>query len=150
MSPDVDTPAETVAAEAPGRADDDRRWALFHVVAVLGILVGAVLGILQVLDRPTIRLDGERVRREGLVSTVQVLATNTSDEEAYCVDIRITALDREGLDLQDVGAEAQRGDGRLEPRQTMNFVAVLDGLTAQDYAEKLDEFDAYVESSERC
>lgn len=147
MSPGADRDGMP-GVDAAEEADPRRR--LFYLVAVAGIVVGMTFGILEVLDRPVIELGEERVRRDGLVATVQVLATNTSDDTTYCVEVRIGALDREGLDLQDVPAEPQDGEGRMRPGRTINFTAVLDELDEQDYEEELDEFVAYVDERRQC
>lgn len=124
---------------------------VFYVVIIVGIVAGLGLGFREVADRPVVEVGKERVARDGLTARVQVLARNTSSSTAYCVEIRITVLDREGLDLQDeVVAEPTRGEGRLRPGQTVNFVAVFDDLDEQDWTEELDEFVAYVAEAEPC
>lgn len=135
-------------ADATEEADPRRR--LFYAAVVLGIVAGMTLGILEILDRPVIELGDERVRRDGLVATVQVLATNDSDDTTYCVEVRIAARDREGFDLQDVPAEPRDGEGRMRPGRTLNFTAVFDELDEQDYEEELDEFAAYVDERSEC
>jgi len=133
------------------RLDGRHRARLFHVVVGVGLVVGASATVAEIVNRPPVRLDDVRDAREGTVSRVQVLAKNYSEETTYCVEIRISALDGEGLDLQDeVVAEPRQGDGRIRPGQSVNFVAELDGISEQELREELDEFVAHVASRETC
>jgi hypothetical protein len=142
---DDDVPAPV---EEPPRRD---RWAVwFFTLIVVGIVTGVSLWIYEIVDKPAIRLEEERVSREGLVATVQVLATNYSKTYDYCVEISIAALSRGGFNTAEVEAEPTRDDGRITPGQSVNFVGVFEGLTEEDYRERVDEFQAFVEHSERC
>ena len=123
---------------------------LFGGFVALGATLGLVLGIVEVRAKPDVRLGDERVRIEGLVATVQVTARNDTDDETLCPVVRVAARDRDGLDLEDVAAEPDFGDGRLRPGASANFVAVLDGISAQDFEEQLDEFFAYVDDDRPC
>lgn len=135
----------------PAQLDERRRARLFHVVVGLGIVVAAVATVAEIVDRPPVRLDDVRDARDGDTSLVQVLAKNYSEATTYCVEIRIGALDSEGLDLQEeVVAEPRQGDGRIRPGQSVNFVAELDGISDQELREELDEFVAHVASQEPC
>jgi hypothetical protein len=122
----------------------------FFALIVLGLVAGVSLWIYEIVDQPAVRLDEERVSRDGLVSTVQVLATNYSSSHDYCVEIRIAALSRGGFDTAEVEAVPTRDDGRITPGQSVNFVGLFEGLTEEDYRERVDEFQAFVEQSERC
>lgn len=127
------------------------RSLLFHGFVATGILVGATATVIEIVDRPPVRLGSTRPSRDGGVSRVQVLAKNHSESVPYCVEIRIGAYDPDGLDLQDeVVAEPRQGDGRLRPGQSMNFVAYFEDISDQQFAEELDEFRAYVADREAC
>lgn len=126
------------------------RWpnTLFYALAVGGAAVALGLGIARVYDRPPVDIGPERVRREGLVATVQVTVKNRSDD-TLCPEIRIAARDREGLDLEEVVAQPD-GSGTLSPGQATTYVGVFRKLTARDYREELDEFAAYPFSTNPC
>jgi hypothetical protein len=142
---DDDVPAPV---EEPPRRD---RWAVwFFTLIVVGIVTGVSLWIYEIVDKPAIRLEEERVSREGLVASVQVLATNYSKTYDYCVEISIAALSRGGFNTAEVEAQPTRDQGRIAPGQSVNFVGVFEGLTEEDYRERVDEFQAFVEHSERC
>jgi hypothetical protein len=123
---------------------------LFGAFVAVGATLGLVLGIVEVRAKPDVRLGDERVRLDGLVATVQVTARNTTDDETFCPVVRVAARDRDGLDLDDVEARPDFGDGRLTPGTSANFVAVLDGISSQDFDEQLDEFFAYVDDDRPC
>ncbi len=123
---------------------------LFVGFVAIGAALGLVLGIVEVRAKPDIDLGDERVRIEGLVATVQVTARNDTDDETLCPIVRVAARDRDGLDLDDAEAVPDLGDGRLLPGASANFVAVLDGVSEQDFAEQLDEFVAYVDDDPPC
>jgi hypothetical protein len=142
---DDDVPA---TVEEPPRRE---RWAVwFFTLIVVGLVTGVSLWIYEIVDQPAVRLEDERVSREGLVATIQVLATNYSSTYDYCVEINIAALSRGGFNTAEVEAQPTRDDGRITPGQSVNFVAVFEGLTEEDYRERVDEFQAFVEHSERC
>ena len=123
---------------------------IFGGFVALGATLGLVLGIVEVQAKPDVRLGDERVRLEGLVATVQVTARNATGDETFCPVVRVAARDRDGLDLDDVEARPDFGDGRLTPGASANYVAVLDGISAQDFEEQLDEFFAYVDDDRPC
>ena len=123
---------------------------LFGAFVALGATLGLVLGIVEVRAEPDVELGDERVRIEGLVATVQVTARNQTDDETLCPLIYVAARDRDGLDLDEAEATSDLGDGRLPPGASANFVAVLDGVSAQDFDEQLDEFVAYVDDDRPC
>jgi hypothetical protein len=142
---DDDVPAPV---EEPPRRD---RWAVwFFTLIVVGIVTGVSLWIYEIVDKPAVRLEAERVSRDGLVATVQVLATNYSKTYDYCVEISIAALSRGGFNTAKVEAQPTRDEGRITPGQSVNFVGVFEGLTEEDFRERVDEFQAFVEHSERC
>ncbi len=148
-SPDT-VDAADAAATSDTRAPARRTSLVFHALVALGLVIGFAAWVYEIVDKPAVRLEDERVGRDGLVSTVQVLATNFSSEHDYCVEIRMTALSRGGFDIQEVPAEPTRGDGRITPGQSVNFIGTFDGLNEEDYRERLDEFQAFVDRSERC
>lgn len=126
------------------------RRALFGVLITAGFLVGLVLGLREVYDRPVLDVGEPRVRVEGLTATVQVTVRNTSEDVAYCPVVGVAALDRDGLDLAKAPAFVDLGDARLAPKASANFVGVLTGISQQDFEEQLSEYDAFVEQENPC
>ena len=80
----------------------------------------------------------------------QVLARNTSEDTTYCIEVTITATDRDGLSLSTAVAEPTTGDGTLGPGRTANFNASFDDLTQQEIDEELDSYYAFVTHQEDC
>ena len=126
------------------------RRVLFAMVVAGGFIVGLVLGLLQVYDRPVLDVGEPRVRVEGLTATVQVTVRNTSEEVAYCPAVGVAALDRDGLDLARTPAFPDLGDARLAPRASTNFVGVLTGITRRDFDEQLSDYAAFIEHENPC
>jgi hypothetical protein len=128
------------------------RWApVFWVVVFAGIVIAFGLGVREILDRPPVELSEVRVGdAAGGTTRVQVLARNTSSTTAYCVEVTITAVDGDGLTLAEAIAVANQGDGRLEPGDSVNMAAVLEGLTQQELDEELDEYLAFVTDRQEC
>jgi hypothetical protein len=148
----ADEPAHE-PADGPGTAvaDDDPWRKVFMVFVTVGIVVALVLGFREVIIEPVIRLDEVRSSERGVVpARAQVLARNSSGDTTYCIEVTITANDRDGQSLSTRTAEPTTGDGRLEPGRSANFVAVFDDLTDQELTEQLDGFHAFVASYERC
>lgn len=126
------------------------RRVLFGVLIAAGFVVGLVLGLQQVYDRPVLDVGEPRVRVEGLTATVQVTVRNTSEDVAYCPVVGVAALDRDGLDLAKAPASVDLGDARLAPKASANFVGVLTGISERDFAEQLSEYAAFVEHENPC
>ena len=126
------------------------RRVLFGVLIAAGFVVGLVLGLQQVYDRPVLDVGEPRVRVEGLTATVQVTVRNTSEDVAYCPVVGVAALDRDGLDLAKAPAFVDLGDARLAPKASANFVGVLTGISERDFAEQLSEYAAFVEHENPC
>lgn len=124
--------------------------AAFAAVVVVGSVLALVLGIREANEHPDIEVGDPRVRVEDLEATVQVTVRNATDDTTFCPEIAVAALDRDGLDLATATAEPDLGSGRLEPGDSANFVAVVTGISAQDFDEQLDEYDAYVETENPC
>lgn len=133
------------------KLDERRRTVLFHSVVAVGIVAGAAATIAEIVDRPVLEVGSIRDTRDGSTSRVQVIVKNTSSSTAYCVEVRMGALDGEGYDLQDeIVAEARQGDGRIRPGQSVNFVGALEDISDQEFREELDQFVAYVASETPC
>ncbi|MXY10375.1 MAG: hypothetical protein F4Z00_00315 [Acidimicrobiaceae bacterium] len=126
------------------------RRALFGVLITAGFLVGLVLGLRDVYDRPVLDVGEPRVRVEGLTATVQVTVRNTSEDIAYCPVVGVAALDRDGLDLAKAPTSVDLGDARLAPKASANFVGVLTGISQQDFDEQLSDYAAFVEQENPC
>jgi hypothetical protein len=138
---------ETLAVEA----EPDRWRRPFVVFVTAGILVASVLGIREVVREPVMQLDDVRGSERGVLPVqAQVLAVNTSDDTTYCVEITITASDRDGLSLEEQIAEPTTGGGELAPGRSANFVAVFDELSEQEIDEELDSYYAFVTGAEPC
>ncbi len=126
------------------------RRVVFGVLITAGFVVGLVLGLQQVYDRPVLDVGEPRVRVEGLTATVQVTVRNTSEDVASCPVVGVAALDRDGLDLAKAPASVDLGDARLAPKASANFVGVLTGISERDFAEQLSEYAAFVEHENPC
>ena len=126
------------------------RRALFGAMITVGLVVGLVLGLREVYDRPVLDVGEPRVRVEGLTATVQVTMRNTSETVAYCPAVGVAAIDRDGLDLATAPAFADLGDARLAPKASTNFVGLLTGISQQDFDEQLSEYAAFVEQENPC
>jgi hypothetical protein len=144
---------DDVAVPGPGAevVTADRWHRVFIVFVTVGIIVGAVLGIREIVTEPVIQLDDVRGSEEGVVPVkAQVLARNTSQDTTYCIEVTITATDRDGLTLATAVAQPTTGDGTLAPGRTANFTAELADLTQQEIDEELDSFYAFVTHQEVC
>ena len=150
-SPDLLEESARVAGRLLGPWWNERtRRVLFGVLITAGFVVGLVLGLQQVYDRPVLDVGEPRVRVEGLTATVQVTVRNTSEDVAYCPVVGVAALDRDGLDLAKAPAFVDLGDARLAPKASANFVGVLTGISERDFAEQLSEYAAFVEHENPC
>lgn len=129
--------------------DERSQSTAFFGVIVAGLVAALALGLSEARDRPAVEFGEERVRRDGLVATVQVNARNRTDE-VVCPEVRIAARDREGLDLEEVVARPQEGGPRIGPGSSQSYVGVFHNLSEDDYRERLDEFSAYVFDVEPC
>jgi hypothetical protein len=143
--------ADHDVAELAVEAEPDRwrRW--FLVFVTVGIVLALVLGFREVVVEPVIRLDDVRGSDRGVLPVqAQVLALNSSDDETFCVEVEITAADRDGRSLSTKLAEPTTGDGQLAPGRSANFVARFDELTQQEIDEELDGYYAFVASRTKC
>ena len=130
---------------------EDRWHRLFIAFVTVGIIVATVLGVREIINEPVIQLDAVRGSDEGVTPVeAQVLARNTSADTTYCIEVTITATDRDGLSLSTAVAEPTTGDGTLGPGRTANFNASFDDLTQQEIDEELDSYYAFVTHQEDC
>ena len=130
---------------------EDRWHRLFIAFVTVGIIVATVLGVREIINEPVIQLDAVRGSDEGVTPVeAQVLARNTSEDTTYCIEVTITATDRDGLSLASAVAEATTGDGTLGPGRSANFNATFNDLTQQEIDEKLDSYYAFVTHQETC
>ena len=130
---------------------EDRWHRAFIAFVTVGIIVATVLGFREIVNEPVIQLDDVRGSEEGVTPVeAQVLARNTSDDTTYCIEVTITATDRDGLSLASVVAQPTTGDGTLAPGRTANFNAEFDDLTQQEIDEELDTYYAFVTHQEVC
>jgi len=142
----------TVVEDGVAPAVSEDRWhRVFIVFVTVGIVLATVLGIREIVTEPVIQLDDVRGSEVGVMPpTAQVLARNTSDNTTYCIEVTITATDRDGLSLASAVAEATTGDGTLGPGRSANFNATFNDLTQQEIDEKLDSYYAFVTHQETC
>ena len=135
----------------PAARNDDRLHRAFILFVTIGIVVAAVLGIREVISEPVIQLDDVRGSDQDVMPLeAQVLARNTSEDTTYCIEVTVTATDRDGLSLATAVAEPTTGDGTLGPGRSANFNATFDDLTQQDIDEKLDSYYAFVTRQDPC
>jgi hypothetical protein len=135
----------------PAARNDDRWHRAFILFVTIGIVVAAVLGIREVISEPVIQLDDVRGSDQDVMPLeAQVLARNTSEDTTYCIEVTVTATDRDGLSLATAVAEPTTGDGTLGPGRSANFNATFDDLTQQDIDEKLDSYYAFVTRQDPC
>ncbi len=122
-----------------------------HRLRHRGIILASFLGIREVITEPIMQLDDVRGSDDDVLPRqAQVLARNTSDDTTFCVEITLTATDRDGLSLETVVAAPTTGDGSLGPGRSANFVAVFEDLTQQQIDEELDDFYGFVTHAEPC
>jgi len=129
----------------------DRFLVAFYALVVCGILFGFALGVHEVVSKDPVRLGDVRkgVNADG-TARAQVLATNYSNH-AYCVTVRITAVNKDGLTLATAIAKPLRGDdAKLAPGQSLNLAARLPDLTKTEIREKLSDYFAFVTERRRC
>jgi hypothetical protein len=130
---------------------EDRWHRLFIAFVTVGIIVATVLGVREIINEPVIQLDAVRGSEEGVTPVkAQVLARNTSEDTTYCIEVTITATDRDGLSLSTAVAEPTTGDGTLGPGRTANFNASFDDLTQREIDEELDSYYGFVTHQEEC
>ena len=132
-------------------AGEDRWHRVFIAFVTIGIIVATVLGLREVINTPVIQLDDVRGSDKQVTPhEAQVMARNTSKDTTYCIEVTITATDRDGLSLSTAVAEPTTGDGTLGPGRTANFNASFDDLTQQEIDEELDSYYAFVTHQEDC
>jgi hypothetical protein len=135
----------------PAARNDDRWHRAFILFVTIGIVVAAVLGIREVISEPVIQLDDVRGSDQDVMPLeAQVLARNTSEDTTYCIEVTVTATDRDGLSLATAVAAPTNGNGTLGPGRSANFNATFDELTQQDIDEKLDSYYAFVTRQDPC
>jgi hypothetical protein len=135
----------------PAARNDDRWHRAFILFVTIGIVVAAVLGIREVISEPVIQLDDVRGSDQDVMPLeAQVLARNTSEDTTYCIEVTVTATDRDGLSLATAVAAPTTGDGTLGPGRSANFNATFEDLTQQDIDEKLDSYYAFVTRQDPC
>jgi hypothetical protein len=138
-------------ARVRDHAGEDRWHRVFIAFVTVGIIVAAALGFREVISEPVIQLDDVRGSEADVPPLeAQVLARNTSTDTTYCIEVTITATDRDGLSLATALAAPTTGDGTLEPGRSANFNATFDDLTQQEIDEELDSYFAFVTGQDPC
>ena len=135
----------------PAGVGEDRWHRAFIAFVTIGIVVASVLGIREVLSEPVIQLDDVRGSEDDVIPPqAQVLARNTSEDTTYCVEVTISATDRDGLSLASAVASPTTGDGALQPGRSANFSAEFTDLTQEEIDEELDSYFAFVTRQDTC
>jgi hypothetical protein len=131
---------------------EDRWRTAFYALITFGILLGFGLGVREVVHRDPVRLGTVREgTNEDGTPRAQVLAKNYSSHTTYCVIVRITAADRDGLTLATAIAAPLRGEvAKLQPGESLNLAARLPDLTAEEIDQKLSDYFAFVIERQRC
>lgn len=126
------------------------RTILFYAWCVVGGTIALVLAVQEARERDILEIVGDvREERTSEGSFVTVDVRNRA-AVAQCPEIRIVARDNETRDLAEVVARPASDDVRLEPGAVSTFEGLIDGLSAEDYDEKLREFSAYVYETGPC
>lgn len=123
---------------------------LFYGWCIAGATTALVLAVQEAREKDIIEIVGdvgEERTRDGSFVTVDVRNRGAT---AQCPEIRIVARDNESRDLGEVVARPTTDDDRLEPGGLTTFEGLVQGLSAEDYDEKLREFDAYVYETRPC
>jgi hypothetical protein len=121
----------------------------FYAVCLGGALVACGLAISEATQDEPVTVGDVRHTRAGLVATVEAPVTNSSDVRR-CPEVRAAARDTEARDLAEATARPLTGGPELAPGQTVTYRAVVRGLTAEDFREKLKEYSMYVYRLPRC
>jgi hypothetical protein len=127
-----------------------RQRIAFTTIVSVGTVLGLALGVREALIDPVLEVGEPRVRVEGTVATVQLTVRNSSDDTAYCPEVGMAAVDREGLDLDSGVAVPDLTDGRLGPGQSANYIGTLTGMDQNDFDEELDEYVGFIEEENPC
>lgn len=121
----------------------------FYVAASVGIFTALSLFFFEVNRSDDIEFAEPLHDRSDGVSVVEVRARNTTDH-TLCPEIRIAARDGEGRDLAVVVAEPVEDDGVFQPRESIRFRGVLEGISDREFEEEFDEYSAFVWEMHDC
>jgi len=122
----------------------------FLGLVAAGSAMALTFGFHAVLHRPDLVMSKPHDHRVGLVDTATVVVRNRSSQWSYCPDVRISALDTSGTELEAEHAAPRAGNGRVGPNGSVSFTATFSQLTAKDYRDKLDKFEGFVIHAPRC
>jgi hypothetical protein len=138
------------AVPPPAKRGLASRSGLFYTLAVAGTIVSIVLGFRAIVDQPVVTLSTPFAQRTGLRDVVTVIANNRSSSTTYCATVRIAALDQSGNQLEGAKAVPLGGSNQVSPTGSTSFRAVFTHLSATDYTQKLDKFEAFLVHSTPC
>jgi hypothetical protein len=138
------------AASPPAKTGLASRSGLFYTLAAVGTIISIALGVRAIVDQPVVNLGTPFAHRTGLRDVVTVIATNRSSNTTYCATVRIAALDQSGNQLEAARALPLGGSNQVTPTGSTSFRAVFTHLTATDYTQKLDKFEAFLVHSTPC
>jgi hypothetical protein len=123
--------------------------AMFHVLAVGGIVLSILLAVGEARHRPPVAVVEVDHQQVGTTIELSALVRNDSDD-SRCPEIRAVARDRSDRDLAEVVLEDLDGTQPLPPGESVRVHARIEGLTEQQLSEQLDDVRAYAYSSDRC
>jgi hypothetical protein len=123
--------------------------AVFHVLAVGGIVLSVLLAVGEARHRAPIVVSEVEHQRRGTDIGVSALVRNDSDAPR-CPEIRAVARDRSDRDLAEVVVEDLDGSQPLSPGERVRVQVRIEGLTEEQLTEQLDDVRAYAYSSARC
>lgn len=141
--------AENPVATSPLRKGRVPVSGVFYILCLVGIALATSIGLIEAAHRDPISIGNVAQTRAGLVVTVRADVTNHS-KTARCPDIRAVARDTAAKDLVEVKAAPAEGPGRLVPRQSVRYTAVIMSLTARDFKEKFKEVAMFVYADRAC
>jgi len=120
-----------------------------YALCALGVAVALVLTVIEAANGQPVRVTDVTDDKVGRVVSIEANVTNHTDVER-CPDVRAAARDAESRDLAEVTARPINGDSRIAPNETVRYRAVIDSLTREERAEKLDELTMFVYEPHRC
>jgi hypothetical protein len=142
----------TVATTIPDAEIPDRHRVAtgFYALVTIGCVLALVFGFHTVLHRPDLVVSTPHGHRVGLIDTTTVVVRNRSSRWSYCPDVRISALDTSGTELEAETATPLEGNGRIGPNGSVSFTATFRQLTSIDYRDKVDKWEGFVLRAPRC
>ena len=123
--------------------------ALIVLVCLAGVAVALFLVVTEAREGEALRVSEVEHRIQDGTVVAEGVVTNHSDK-ARCPDIRVAARDGESRDLAEVEARPAGGEARIDPDEGVRYTATIDGLTAAELEEQLDDVSMYVYEPHEC